>query len=405
MVVSNTKEKRFGELEISVPSFFQQFLASPEREIERKIKRIEARKGDKTKGDVSIGRYGFNGEYGTYEKEFGLELDVLEGVCMPPLIETITPTACTTYVVIKHQGQEDRTKPAKTRINTMLHRNIKGQNLTFRQKVGAFAASIKCQMFVMCLVFLDVGTLIFFTAEILPSKVDCFGRGGLDELIISWLVINVLTFECAIRIYAHGLSFFNGRQKLTNWFDFCVVALSIGIELAKVVGDLEVDVAPLCQTYSMHCQYPIILPQTSAACEEIRKNAEVVKETLPGVGTIPRALRQFTIVVRLMRVASQIYRAYRIAQAMKEERSAAIANPQWNQYMAFKFFPGDGEEALFLEGTVYQWVPDMQISAHKVVGSFVHEIKPFMRADEEYEVELGLIGFDGSGMSLLLLVY
>jgi hypothetical protein len=183
------------------------------------------------------------------------------------------------------------------------------------------------------------------------------------------------------------------------------VALSIGIELAKVVGDLEVDVAPLCQTYSMHCQYPIILPQTSAACEEIRKNAEVVKETLPGVGTIPRALRQFTIVVRLMRVASQIYRAYRIAQAMKEERSAAIANPQWNQYMAFKFFPGDGEEALFLEGTVYQWVPDMQISAHKVVGSFVHEIKPFMRADEEYEVELGLIGFDGSGMSLLLLVY
>ena len=53
-----------------------------------------------------------------------------------------------------------------------------------------------------------------------------------------------------------------------------------------------------------------------------------------------------------------------------------------------------------MEGTVYQWMPDMAISAHKVVGSFVHEIKWFMQADEEYEVELGLIGLDGSGMSL-----
>ncbi len=56
-----------------------------------------------------------------------------------------------------------------------------------------------------------------------------------------------------------------------------------------------------------------------------------------------------------------------------------------------------------MEGTVYQWMPDMASSAHRVVGSFVHEIKRFMQADEEYEVELGLLGFDGSG--ILIIIY
>jgi hypothetical protein len=189
--------------------------------------------------------------------------------------------------------------------------------------VVALCNNLWFQLFILGSVLIDITALIIFYT-LGPSLQDCFERDSQAEVAVTFSVIGILTAECAMRIFGHGLKFFTGAS---NIFDFLVVILSIVIALLKVVSDVLMDLR-VCAQFNVadQCQYPNLLPSSSPECKAIQDAmAEGNEQGLGFVGTTPRLLRQIGVVLRLVRVVAGILRARRLRLDLQEKIRQAVA--------------------------------------------------------------------------------
>eukprot|EP00961_Rhodomonas_salina_P172299 2323698-Rhodomonas_salina.1 len=111
--------------------------------------------------------------------------------------------------------------------------------MTWRMKLSQLMDSIYIQVFVIIVVLIDVGSIIYFEAYQDPAEGDCFNRDHPIQARITIFALSCFAVELLLRMVGRGpRAFFACRlSNFWNWFDIVIVGSSIILAIFKFQDD------------------------------------------------------------------------------------------------------------------------------------------------------------------------
>ena len=191
----------------------------------------------------------------------------------------------------------------------------------WKQALAKMLDSISFSVFILVLIILDIAIGLYYDDSINPSKdiVDCFARESMVASIITSFVLWVFCQEIFSQFLIRGRHFLVpfSSNKLWNYADLSIVAISVGVSAYKVGIDYSQDVWDSANNY-----IPPTLQQDSILgkmyCPDEAGGGQGKETQKAATGF--RAARVMGRIATAIRILRALVKAARIAQKLGGRR-------------------------------------------------------------------------------------